>query len=197
MRRWRASELLSLKGCVSLLADCHGMAETSTYLAASLTLMGLFTSVDPLMDRESGPLNELLPAALKVTHMGTDAAVNSFCREVSGQRHQKEAVATYRDARDHCVSQSLSRTCCTDTPLVLVGTGGRLACRPRGALPETCPTVVCCGPCWAGGMAGWGPCWHWGPGAAGRPWRWEKGTTCSWGPSSGNALIRGGNWVGP
>ena len=79
MRRWRASELLSLKGCVSLLADCHGMAETSTYLAASLTLMGLFTGVDTLVDGESGALNELLPTALKVTHMGADAAMDSFC----------------------------------------------------------------------------------------------------------------------
>lgn len=37
-----------------------------------------------LVDSESRALDELLSAVLKVTHMRTDAAVNSLCREVSG-----------------------------------------------------------------------------------------------------------------
>lgn len=63
-------------------------------LAAALTLMGLFTSVDTLMDGESGALNELLPTTLKVAHMGADAAMDSFVTsEITASRKSFPARA--------------------------------------------------------------------------------------------------------
>lgn len=61
-----------------------------TYLPASLTLVRLFTCVHTLVDSESRALDELFSAVLKVTHMRTDATMDSLCQEVSGGATRKK-----------------------------------------------------------------------------------------------------------
>ena len=168
-------------------------AKTKTYLPASLTLVRLFACVHTLMDSESRALDELFSAALKVTHMRTNAAMDSFCQKSQRRSDKKRSRAAYRGERGRCVSRNLFHTCCTDTPWVPVETG-----RVRGGpVPETCRGVACCAPYWGGETANWGPCWHSGPGLAGHPWRLEMGTRCSWDPSTGNAPIRGASLGDP
>jgi hypothetical protein len=77
MRRWRANELESLKGCDVL--EWKGTRDARrTYLSTSLAHVGLLASVDTLMDGQGRALDELLPAVGVIAHVRTDPAVDTF-----------------------------------------------------------------------------------------------------------------------
>ena len=50
-----------------------------SYLSTSLAHVRLLTSVDTLVNREGGALNELLAAVGVVAHVRADTAVDTFC----------------------------------------------------------------------------------------------------------------------
>lgn len=55
-------------------------AKKNSYLAASLTHVGLLASVNTLMNGQGRTLNELLAAVWVIANMRADAAVDTFCR---------------------------------------------------------------------------------------------------------------------
>jgi hypothetical protein len=56
-----------------------------TNLAAALTHVGLFASVDARMDGESGPLDELLAAAWVVANVRAYSTVDAFWKKLSAR----------------------------------------------------------------------------------------------------------------
>ena len=56
------------------------------YLSTTLTHVRLLASVDTLVDRQGGTLDELLAAVGVVANMRADAAVDTFCECVSALR---------------------------------------------------------------------------------------------------------------
>jgi hypothetical protein len=80
MRRCRARELLSLKGCdassvVTLIAQAEGYG---LYLAASLALMRLLARVHTLVNCESRSLNKLFPTTREIADVWPDTTVDAF-----------------------------------------------------------------------------------------------------------------------
>jgi len=83
MRRCRARELESLKGCthdtlVSTRFLNTLLAYTTAYLSAAFTLVRLLARVNSLMDRQSRPLDKLLAAVGKVADVRPISRVDAF-----------------------------------------------------------------------------------------------------------------------
>jgi len=90
MRRWRASELLSLKGCGQCQQTCTPLIRTRlAYLTALLAPVRLLAGVHPGMHCQSGALDELLSATRKVAAMRPDATVDTLCSHISGNQQRK------------------------------------------------------------------------------------------------------------
>jgi hypothetical protein len=115
MRRWRASELESLKGFAML--EMHASQKIrGTYLATSLAHVRLLAGVDALVHGEGGALDELLAAVRVVAHVRADAAVDTFCR-CQCIAFDVPVQAPYHDVQGHCVARSLYHRSSTRRPL--------------------------------------------------------------------------------
>lgn len=80
MRRWRAKELLSLKGYTGML-DIFvfvGPVSCQTNLATSFALVGLLAGVHPLVDCECRPLNKLFAAAGIVADVRSNTTMDAL-----------------------------------------------------------------------------------------------------------------------
>jgi len=78
MRRCLASDDESLKGWARV-SQAHVKSSHGTHLSAALAHVRLLAGVDALVDRQRGPLDELLAAVGEVAHVRADATVNPLC----------------------------------------------------------------------------------------------------------------------
>lgn len=83
MRRWRASELESLKGCHLCLrlaiGHCALLLQIKTHLSTTLAHVRLLSGVDTLMYGQGRSLDELFTAIGIVTNVRSDSSVDALC----------------------------------------------------------------------------------------------------------------------